>query len=133
MSTVLYRKSAFGRSLTVLKAIGWQVGIPSYAWSPPTDVYETDAAFIVRVEIAGMRQADISIEIEDNVLVISGVRVDSPERRAYHQMEIRFGEFSTAVELPPGVDVTRAEAEYDDGFLSVILPKIRPVNVPIGY
>ncbi len=133
MSTLLYRKSTFGRSLTVWKTIGWQVGIPSYAWSPPTDVYETEAAFIVRVEIAGMRQADISIEIEDNLLVISGTRTDSPERRAYHQMEIRFGEFSTAVELPPGVDVTRAEAEYDDGFLTVVLPKIKPVNVPIGY
>lgn len=133
MSTILYRKSAIGHSLTILRTVGWQVGIPSYAWSPPTDVYETEAAFIVRVEIAGMRQADISIEVEDNILVISGTRADSPERRAYHQMEIRFGEFSTAVELPPGVDVTRAEAEYDDGFLTVILPKIKPVNVPIGY
>lgn len=133
MTTFLHKKPTLGRSLTILKAISWQVGIHSYAWSPPTDVYETEAAFIVRVEIAGMRQSDFSIEIEDNLLVISGVRADLPERRAYHQMEIRFGEFSTAIELPPGVDMTKAEAEYDDGFLTVILPKIKPVNVPIGY
>ena len=46
-------------------------------------------------------------------------------------MEIRFGEFSTAVELPPGVDVSKAEADYEDGFLNVILPKVKPTNINI--
>jgi HSP20 family protein len=130
--SALVLKSESERKLTSLKAIGWQMGIHSYAWSPPTDMYETDAAFIVRVEVAGMRRSDFSIDIEENLLVISGARSDSPERRGYHQMEIRFGEFSTAVELPPGVDVTKTEAEYDDGFLTIVLPKIKPVNVAIG-
>jgi len=78
-----------------------------------------------------MRQSDFSINIEKNYLVISGVRADLPERRAYHQMEIRFGEFSTAVELPSSVDVERAEAEYEDGFLTVVLPKIKPAEIRI--
>ena len=63
--------------------------------------------------------------------MISGVRVDSQERRAYHQMEIRFGEFSTAVELPAGLDTAKAEADYRDGFLTVILPKIKPTGIAI--
>jgi HSP20 family molecular chaperone IbpA len=46
-------------------------------------------------------------------------------------MEIRFGEFSTAVELPLGVDVSKADADYQDGFLNVILPKLKPTNIPI--
>jgi HSP20 family protein len=130
MSTMGYKDGAV-ISFAGMKAIGWQVGVHSYAWSPPTDVFETEAAFIIRVEIAGMRKSDFSIDIQENMLLISGIRPDSPERRAYHQMEVRFGEFSTAVELPAGVDVTKADAEYEDGFLSVILPKVKPVDISI--
>jgi len=114
-----------------MRAIGWQVGIHSYAWSPPTDVFETETSFIVRVEVAGMHASDFTINAEDNFLVISGVRSEPPERRSYRQMEIRFGEFSTAVEVPLGVDVNKADADYKDGFLTIILPKIKPTNIDI--
>jgi HSP20 family protein len=83
------------------------------------------------VEVAGMRQSDFTINAEDNFLVISGIRSESPDRRVYRQMEIRFGEFSTAVELPMGVDVNKAEADYEDGFLNIILPKLKPTNINI--
>jgi HSP20 family protein len=132
MSPLLWKPdSQTERSFSGLRAIGWQVGVHSYAWSPPTDVYETDASFVVRVEVAGTRESDFTINVEDNCLVISGIRSESPERRAYHQMEIRFGEFSTAIELPLGVDVNKAEADYEDGFLNVILPKLKPTNINI--
>jgi HSP20 family protein len=81
--------------------------------------------------VAGMRQSDFSIDVENNYLVISGARSESPERRTYHQMEIRFGEFNTAVEIPAGVDVSRVQANYEDGFLDIILPKVKPTNVSI--
>ncbi len=119
------------RSFSGLRAIGWSVGIHSYSWSPPTDVYETETSFVVRVEVAGMRESDFTINTDDNFLFISGIRSESPERRTYRQMEIRFGEFSTAVELPLGVDVSKADADYQDGFLNVILPKLKPTNIPI--
>jgi HSP20 family protein len=83
------------------------------------------------VEVAGMRQSDFTIDVEDNFLVISGTRLESPERHAYHQMEIRFGEFSTSVEVPAGVDVSKAVADYEDGFLNLVLPKITPTNINI--
>ena len=118
-------------SFSGLRAIGWQVSLHSYAWSPPTDVYETENNFVLRVEAAGMRESDFTINAEDNFLVISGVRSESPEWRAYRQMEIRFGEFSTSIELPLGVDVSKADADYKDGFLNVILPKIKPTNIVI--
>jgi HSP20 family protein len=123
--------SRMERSFSGSRAIGWQVSVHSYAWSPPTDVYETEASFVVRVEVAGMRESDFTINAEDNFLVISGVRSESPEWRAYRQMEIRFGEFSTSIELPLDVDVNKADADYKDGFLNVILPKIKPTNIPI--
>jgi HSP20 family protein len=129
----LYGKSDLQteRSFSGSRAIGWQVNIHSYTWSPPTDVYETEASFVVRVEVAGMSESDFTIDIDDNFLIISGVRSESQERRAYRQMEIRYGEFSTAVELPLGVDVSKADADYKDGFLNVILPKLKPANIAI--
>jgi HSP20 family protein len=112
-------------------AIGWQVSIHSYAWTPPTDVYETEASFVVRLEVAGMRQSDFSIDVEENFLIIRGMRNESPEHRTYRQMEIRFGEFSTAVEIPAGADVSKAQADYEDGFLNVVMPKIKPTPIII--
>jgi HSP20 family protein len=113
------------------KALGWQVSAHSYSWSPPTDVYEDEVSFTVRVEVAGMRESDFMINIDKSYLVVSGTRTDSPERRAYHQMEIRFGEFSTAIELPANVDISKAEAIYEDGFLTIVLPKVKPTEITI--
>jgi HSP20 family protein len=130
MATLIWKSEPSAeKSYVTLQAIGWQVNAHSYSWSPPTDVYETEASFVVRVEVAGMRQADFSVGAEKNFLVISGVRREVQERRAYHQMEIRFGEFSTAVEIPHGVDISQAQAEYEDGFLIVILPKTKPIPI----
>ncbi len=114
-----------------LQAIGWHVGVHSYAWSPPTDVYETEVSFVVRIEVAGMRESDFNVEIDDNSLVISGIRADSSEHRAYRQMEIRYGEFSSGVEIPSGLDVQHAEANYEDGFLVIIFPKLKPLGISV--
>ncbi len=105
----------------ILHAVSWQVR--SSMWSPPTDVYETEDTYVIRVEIAGMREDDFEISLENNTLLISGVRPDLTERRAYQQMEIRFGKFSTAFNLPDPVNMEQARAEYNDGFLTIILPK----------
>ncbi|MEJ5240697.1 MAG: Hsp20/alpha crystallin family protein [Anaerolineales bacterium] len=110
----------------VFQFFGWQVQVRPAIWSPPTDVYETEDAYVVRVEIAGMREEDFEITLEGNYLLIQGQRPDTSERRAYHQMEIRFGRFASIVELPPAVDTQRVEAEYHNGFLFVTLPKARP-------
>lgn len=105
----------------ILHAVSWQVR--SNIWSPPTDVYETDKAYIVRVEIAGMREEDFEVAIENQILHISGIRLDSSARRAYHQMEIRFGRFATSIGLRDSVNVEQSHADYKDGFLTVTLPK----------
>jgi len=96
----------------------------SPAWRPPTDVYEIDDAVIVRVEIAGMHETDFSIILDGRYLSIRGVRQDVTERRAYHQMEIRFGEFNVDVEMPAAIDVENVQATYQNGFLKIILPKV---------
>ena len=113
----------------IIHAVSWQV-LPS-VWSPPTDVYETDDEYVVRVEVAGMRESDFEVMLEDGHLFVNGIRPDVPERRAYHQMEIRFGKFSTAIGIPGPVDLEKSEAEYENGFLTIVFPKLRSTNVKI--
>ena len=113
----------------ILHAVSWQVR--SNVWSPPTDEYETATAYVVRVEIAGMREEDFEVLLENDTLLISGSRSDFPDRRAYQQMEIRFGKFATSVNIPGPVDVDQAHAEYKDGFLTVVLPKATPNQIKV--
>jgi HSP20 family molecular chaperone IbpA len=103
----------------------------SPAWRPPTDVYETEDTIIVRVEIAGMREQDFLVGLNGPVLTIRGVRQDVPERRSYHQMEIRFGEFNIELGLPFHVDADQVQAVYNNGFLRILLPKAHPRQIPI--
>lgn len=107
----------------ILHAISWQVR--STLWRPPTDILETEESFIIKVEIAGMRDDDIEVAMENNLLLISGNRTDIPEQRAYyHQMEIQSGKFEIAAEIPVPVDAEKAGAIYKDGFLTITLPKL---------
>ncbi len=101
------------------------------AWRPPTDVFETPDAIIVRVEIAGMHTTDFHLQLESHTLVISGIRRDPDLGTAYHRLEIPFGQFQVAVALPTAVDAQRVEAEYRDGFLRVRLPKRRAHTIAI--
>ncbi len=132
MPTVIRRSgtmTVFERRRGMLHAVAWQVS--SSIWSPPTDTYETETEYIVRVEIAGMHDDDFEVSFEDGLLMINGVRSDLPERRAYHQMEIRFGKFSTSVAIPGPVNLEASEAGYKDGFLTVSLPKAKPKKIAI--
>jgi HSP20 family protein len=110
-------------------AVGWHLS--QGAWSPPTDVCETEQEYVVSVEIAGMRDSDFDVVFENGVLLISGQRPDVTERRAYHQMEIHYGKFSATVGLPGTVDLDHSEAEYADGFLIVRMPKAKATDVKI--
>ncbi len=105
-------------------ATGWQVR--SSVWNPPTDVYETDGNLVIKVEVAGMRDEDFEVAVEKNILIITGHRPDANERRAYHQMEIMSGKFEIAFRLPVHIDIENAVAEYKDGFLVIVFPKMNP-------
>jgi HSP20 family protein len=111
--------------------VNWRTSSNPHVWHPPTDVYEREESIDVRVEIAGMAEDNFSISLEQNVLVIRGVRPDTAERRAYHQMEINFGEFLCTVEIQVPIDSDHVRAEYQNGFLWVILPKSQPKVIKV--
>ena len=111
--------------------VNWQIVGRGTIWRPPTDVYETEEKIVVRVEIAGMRDGDVSVNFDHHILSITGNRPEIPEKRAFHQMEIHFGEFSSEIEINIPVDYENIQAEYQDGFLRVFLPKAisRQINI----
>jgi HSP20 family protein len=110
----------------------WVTGRHVRVWHPPTDVFETESHVVVQIEVAGMRRDDFYITLEDRRLLISGVRAHSPTSPgAYHQLEVNFGEFRSEIELPGPVEIEGIEAEYEDGFLRVTLPKAKPRRVEI--
>ena len=101
----------------------WQVASGSNAWCPPTDVIERERDFLVLVEVAGMQGGKFVITLDQRTLVIQGERSSLNEPCSYHQMEIGFGSFCTGVELSTSVEVEEARANYEDGFLRIVLPK----------
>jgi HSP20 family protein len=102
-----------------------------HAWRPPTDLYETEDAFIARIEIAGMKESSISVSIADRELTVMGVRQNQDARGAYHRMEIMYGEFHVHVRISAMVDETKVVATYADGFLTVTMPKRRVHRVQV--
>jgi HSP20 family protein len=103
----------------------------SHAWHPPTDMFETETGFIIRVEIAGMSENDFSVNYDKDTLVVLGKRSTFDSKCAYHRMEILYGDFSTRVQLPDVADLRHASAEYENGFLTIHVPKAQPININI--
>ncbi len=101
-------------------------------WHPPTDIYETEEAFFIRLEVPGVDLDSVSVEVQEDQVVIRGERPNlCPEGVVLHQIEILSGPFQVAVLLPKAVDAGRARAAYEAGFLTVELPKVPPQRVPI--
>ncbi|MBI1967226.1 MAG: Hsp20/alpha crystallin family protein [Gemmatimonadetes bacterium] len=107
-------------------AHGRPVGfVASQKWRPRTDVYETDDALVVHMDIAGMRAEDFSVDVADGVLTIAGERLARREgKRHYHAMEVQVGPFERRLRLPVPVDPTSVRATYEHGFLEIRLSKL---------
>lgn len=102
----------------------WVVMRQPHSWQPPTDVFELEDRLIVMVEIAGMRDGEFNVALQDRKLMISGVRRRAVyDRVAFHQMEVRYGEFRSEVTLPWSVNRDEVSALYRDGFLRIDLPR----------
>ena len=111
----------------------WRAMREHKGFTPPADVYETDQQLVVRVEIAGVDEAAWEVSFANQVLTVKGHRHDPAEKLAYQQMEIPYGEFRADIFLPQAVDAAGIEAKYDNGFLTVTLPRIPgPQKVPVA-
>ncbi len=104
----------------------------SHVWRPPTDVIEEADRLVVLVEVAGMQHGEFHITLSQRRLTISGSRAAAHRASAaYHQVEVRHGEFRTDIALPWPVEENAIAARYADGFLHVELPRMRREKVHI--
>jgi HSP20 family protein len=89
------------------------------------DLVETEDAFVLRADLPGLSESDVNIELEDNVLTLSGNRKAEHEERkeGYYRVERASGSFSRSLTLPEGVDPEAVTATFDRGVLEVRIPK----------
>jgi HSP20 family protein len=97
-------------------------------WQPVADVYETDEAWVIKLELAGLRKEDFSLSANKGILTIRGTRRDEFEGkwRTYHQAEINYNEFERSFALPQGTDEEAIKALYKDGLLVITIMKRPP-------
>ncbi len=99
-----------------------------YLWAPAVDVYENDKAYIVEVDLPGLKKEDVKVTLQNNVLTIQGERRLTREEKGvdYHRQERFYGKFLRSFTLPETVDADKVSAEFKDGVLRLTLPKREP-------
>ncbi len=103
-------------------------------WRPPLEVFETEGHLIVRAEIAGLISEETAVRVDGDHLIIQGERrIERPlGPHVYHESRIRYGAFEVVTYLPFAVLASEATAEYQDGFLTVQLPRVAGAPVAAG-
>lgn len=106
----------------------WGFARPSAdLWNPPVDLYETETAFILEVDLPGIREEDVEVTVDKGDLVLRGTRTVSrtATQGNFHYQERRSGNFTRRLRLPALVDQAHIQAEVKHGVLRVTLPKIQ--------
>jgi HSP20 family protein len=113
---------AFTRPLSVRD--GWTMA------SPSIDMYQTDNEVVVKASIPGLKAEDVQINVSGDVLTLKGEVKQEEERkdRAWHIREHRFGSFERSIALPTDVKSDKAEAMFENGILTITLPKADEVK-----
>ena len=115
----------FGRTAPRAANTGFFRFCPPDTWQPATNLYETEDRYVVCMDLAGVKRAEIDVEVRHGLLVISGRR-ESPRpqsRSKVHLMEIDHGNFCRTIDIPSSVCVDKIQARYVDGYLWIELPK----------
>jgi HSP20 family protein len=94
------------------------------AWTPQVETFRRDNNLVIRADLPGLNKDNISIETDDDVLIISGERSDETrdERDDFYRSERTYGRFFRAVQLPEGIDTDKIDATFKDGVLEVTIP-----------
>jgi len=126
----MYEELPMGRKIMLSSSRG--------LWRPPTDVFESEDAYVIHVEISGLRQKtsgeieNAQLLVERDLIVLRGERTDDcPHSKSqYHQIEIQYGPFEVAVRIPTPFDAEAVTTDYRHGFLEIVVPKARRAEAP---
>ena len=107
------------------------------SWLPAVDVWETETELVLSFDLPGVSEDEIAVELDDNVLTVSGERerTDEHSSERFYRFERRYGQFSRSVSLPAGVNEDDIQANYTDGVLEIRVPKPeepKPRRIEVG-
>jgi HSP20 family protein len=100
-----------------------QEGLLSAEWSPSVDITEDDKEFLIKAELPEVKKEDISVDINQGVVTLSGERKAEKRDEKEHRIERFYGKFSRSFTLPENVNETEIQAESKEGMLYLHLPK----------
>lgn len=112
-------------ALAAAWAVAASARVAAPEWRPPCDVTESETAWTVRAEIGGLEDDDLEVLLYEDSLVVQGVRPwrGAGQATRVHLAELRYGPFRFMLDLPTGVDRGAAQARYERGLVTVVLPK----------
>lgn len=128
----------FGRSLARSESSNEMLTVAD--WAPSVDISETDAEYLIKGEIPGVKKGDVEITIQDGMLTIKGERKQEKEEKSkkFHRIECSYGSFMRSFRMPDDADESKVRAKFEDGVINVTLPKsakandkAKAVNVPV--
>jgi len=96
------------------------------AWTPSVDISEDEKKIVVKADLPGVEEKDMSVKVEDNVLTLSGERkfVKKTDEENFHRVERVYGSFTRSFTLPETAETDKVEAKYDKGVLKIEIPKV---------
>ncbi len=121
-------RKSFDLVNAIMNSIGEQTNEQEMVdFRPKVNTRETEENYHIEVELPGVKKENVNIQVDGNVLTISGERNirDEVKDEDYHKVESRYGLFSRSFTLPEKVDVSNIEAEFKDGILEVAIPKLK--------
>lgn len=100
-------------------------GLEGRTWWPMLDIAEREDELLIKAELPGMKSEDIDISVEGNMLTVSGEKTVTEEdkREDFYHTERRYGAFRRTITLPSTVDADNVQASYENGVLSIVVPK----------
>ena len=93
------------------------------AWNPGIDVFERDNRLVTKIDLPGLKKEDVTVEVTDGYLTISGERKREESSEQEFLTERSYGKFQRSLTLPSAVDAEAVKANYKNGLLQVVLPK----------
>jgi HSP20 family protein len=118
------------------RLIGSESGQPAER-AFPVEVSETDEAIDVKASLPGVKPDEVEVSVQNDVLTVRGEHREqtTEDKKDYYRREIRYGSFHRSLALPTRVDADKAEAKFENGILSLHLPKsesIRPKQIKVS-